>query len=139
MRVRNLLIGIALHFALIFSTLLLTLAPVRWLVRKFVYSPGQGPERAASANDRLEMRAVATVDDAENRAPRRALGRFVFDGPGYYVTGVFLAQAALVLLKDDAPAAKMGGGFLTPATLGEAYAERLRGVGMTLEAKLLDN
>lgn len=52
------------------------------------------------------------------------------------VTGIFLADAALTLLKDDVPANKLGGGFLTPACLGQAYIDRLAEHGFKIETKL---
>lgn len=53
------------------------------------------------------------------------------------VTGIFLAEAALSLLKDDVTAKKFGGGFLTPATLGEPYIDRLRDAGFKIETKMI--
>jgi short subunit dehydrogenase-like uncharacterized protein len=53
------------------------------------------------------------------------------------VTGIFLAQAALTLLKDEVPAKKLGGGFLTPATLGQPYIDRLAEQGFEIETEML--
>lgn len=53
------------------------------------------------------------------------------------MTGIFLADAALTLLKDDVPAKKLGGGFLTPATLGQAYIDRLAEHGFKIETMLM--
>ena len=52
------------------------------------------------------------------------------------VTGIFLAEGALTLLKDDVAAKKLGGGFLTPATLGQAYIDRLGEHGFKIETKM---
>ena len=50
------------------------------------------------------------------------------------MTGVTLAEAAITLLRDDSPAKRIGGGFLSPATLGQAYLDRLNDAGMKFEA-----
>ena len=49
-----------------------------------------------------------------------------------------LGDAALTLLKDDVPAKKLGGGFMTPATLGQAFIDRLGEHGFKFEAKMLE-
>lgn len=54
------------------------------------------------------------------------------------MTGIFLADGALTLLKDDVPAKKLGGGFMTPACLGQAYIERLGEHGFKIETKMLE-
>lgn len=53
------------------------------------------------------------------------------------VTGIFVAQAALTLLRDEVAAKEVGGGFLTPAMLGNAYVERLEANGFRIETELL--
>jgi len=45
MRARNVLIGFGIHIALTFGFLALALPPVRWLLKYFVYHPGQGPTK----------------------------------------------------------------------------------------------
>ena len=45
MRARNFLQGIGIHIALTVGMLALLLPPVTWLLRKFVYQPGQGPTK----------------------------------------------------------------------------------------------
>jgi short subunit dehydrogenase-like uncharacterized protein len=47
----------------------------------------------------------------------------------YILTGVFLAEAAITVLRDETPARKYGGGVLTPAMLGQSYIDRLAKVG----------
>lgn len=60
-----------------------------------------------------------------------------FEGSAYHMTGIFLAQAAISLLRDDSLAKKMGGGVLTPATLGAAYIDRLQKAGIKFETRTL--
>lgn len=45
MRARNALYGFGIHLALTFGFLTLILPPVRWLLKKFVYQPGEGPTK----------------------------------------------------------------------------------------------
>ena len=53
------------------------------------------------------------------------------------MTGIFLAEAAMSLLNDDSEAKKLGGGVLTPATLGAPYIERLQKAGIKFETRVL--
>ena len=53
------------------------------------------------------------------------------------VSGVFAAEAALTLLKDDVTAKKLGGGFMTPATLGQPYIDRLADAGFEIEVEMV--
>ena len=53
------------------------------------------------------------------------------------MTGVFAAEAAITLLRDETLAGKIGGGFLTPATLGGAYLDRLQKAGVKLEVSVM--
>jgi short subunit dehydrogenase-like uncharacterized protein len=48
-----------------------------------------------------------------------------------------LAEAAITLLKDDVVAKKLGGGVLTPATLGQPFIDRLHNAGFKFETKML--
>ena len=45
MRARNALQGFGVHLAMTFGMLALVLPPVRWLLKSFVYQPGQGPSK----------------------------------------------------------------------------------------------
>jgi short subunit dehydrogenase-like uncharacterized protein len=55
----------------------------------------------------------------------------------YYLTGMLLAEAAITIAREQTPAHKMGGGLLTPATLGEAYFERVRKGGLFTEIRMM--
>jgi len=44
-RAGSLLKGVLMHFALIFGFMALMLPPVRWLLQRFVYQPGEGPTK----------------------------------------------------------------------------------------------
>ena len=129
--------GIAIHWIFSVGPLLLKLAPIRWLLRLFVYQPGQGPTRDSVAEDGVEYRAIATAD-SDRQPPLRAMATSSYKGSIYDLTGIYLAAAALTLLHDDCRAKEMGGGFLTPATLGQGYIERCRGAGVRLETKMFE-
>jgi short subunit dehydrogenase-like uncharacterized protein len=43
--------GVAIHLGLAFASILLTLSPVRSLIKKFIYQPGQGPTVEANATN----------------------------------------------------------------------------------------
>lgn len=134
--VRNVAVGIVVHFAMAFGALALALPPFRWLAKKFLYAPGQGASREATNKDSLEYRAVATADqDGPN--PGRAFGKLRWDGGNYYFTGVCLAEAAMVLLQEDDLVKRLDGGVLTPAMIAQPFIERLRRAGMVFEVEMM--
>ena len=137
-RVRNTLIGIGVHVALAFAGLALLFPPIRWLAKKLVYQPGQGASMESTKREALEYRAIATADqDTPN--PSRAIAKFRYDGGLYYLTGLFLAEAAMVILQDEEMVRRLGGGVLTPALLGQHFIERLKKAGVTFEVEMLPN
>lgn len=130
-RVPSRLVGAGIHFALGLFTVCLMISPLRWLARKFVYAPGSGPERSTHQSEEFELRALGSAD----KKPGQVLGRFSYKGGIYYMTGVLMAEAAMVLLKDKSLVQKLGGGILTPAMLGDGFIERLRNVGFEIEVQ----
>ncbi|MCJ1405611.1 hypothetical protein MMC11_008839 [Xylographa trunciseda] len=133
---RNSFTGLVSHLVIIFGTVLLAIPPVRWLAKMVVHQPGEGPTKESTAKDRVEFRAIATADTEDSQ---RAIAECGYNGSAYDFTGVLMAEAAISILRDgnETPARKIGGGVLTPATLGEAYVDRLRNVGVVLEASML--
>ena len=132
--VRNRLVGIIVHFTIALVTLALTLPLVRWLARKVVYQPGTGPTRESSQKDYIEWRAIGVADSAQLQ---KGFAKLAFHGSAYKLTGVFLAEAAMVILRDRCTAHDLGGGILTTATLGRPYVERLQNSGVEIETYLL--
>jgi short subunit dehydrogenase-like uncharacterized protein len=55
----------------------------------------------------------------------------------YHLTGILLAEAALSIVRDITPAHEIGGGILTPATLGAPYLERLKKAGVKMEVRTM--
>jgi short subunit dehydrogenase-like uncharacterized protein len=95
--------------------------PTRWLLERFLPSPGEGPSPEAQRNGFFDLRLLGrTVDD------RTLQVKVTGDrDPGYGSTGKMLGQAAACLALDT-PKAKTPGGFWTPATIfGDRLVERL--------------
>ncbi|KAF4548740.1 Hypothetical protein D9617_25g060690 [Elsinoe fawcettii] len=137
MTARNVFVGLLTHLAIAVGGLALLLSPLRAILKRLVYAPGQGPTRDESKNDYIEYRAIAEADSTDPSEPKRAFGRFAFEGSAYHMTGVFLAQAAISLLRDESLAKELGGGILTPATLGASYVERLQKVGFKVDLRMM--
>ena len=135
MRVSNYAWGVAVHLGLMIATLLLTIRPFRTMIKKFIYQPGQGPAAQVTANDILEYRAVGVAD--QQGPEKKAMVTFRYEGGLYFLTGIFLAEAAMVLLKEKTLVEQLGGGVLTPACLGEAFVERLQNANVHVSGKLL--
>ena len=137
MTVRNALVGAIAHFALMLGAVALSLGPVRWLVQKFVYAPGEGDSKENTKKEVVEWRALATADE-DSSEPKRAFGRFRWEGGHYYLTGLLLAEAAMVILRDRKAGRDQNvGGVLTPATLGQPFIDRMRQAGIILEVGLI--
>ncbi|KAE8371364.1 Saccharopine dehydrogenase-domain-containing protein [Aspergillus bertholletiae] len=138
LRVRNVLVGVAVHFAFVTGLLLLLLPPVRWLLRKYIYAPGSGPRMEESVHDRLVYRAVATADQ-NTSDPKRALGKLKYEGTMYVFTGLLLAEAAMAILENEEKVKKVSRcGIVTPATLGQEYIDRLEKVGCQIETEVFN-
>ncbi|KAK7538551.1 Saccharopine dehydrogenase-domain-containing protein [Phyllosticta citribraziliensis] len=128
--------GALVHFVMLFGAAMIALPPVRWTLRKLVYQPGEGPSVEDTKDDFCHYKAVGIADTAKQE---RALGQLVFKGSQYYFTGLAIAEAALVILRgqQNTEAKKLGGGILTPATLGDEYVERLRDSNVKIDVKLI--
>ncbi|KAI9845256.1 MAG: hypothetical protein M1837_005012 [Sclerophora amabilis] len=114
----------------------LALSPVRWLLKKFVYAPGQGPDVESERKGFIGYRAIGVADQTST-TPARALSEFEYRGSPYEMTGTLVSEAAITILREETLAKKLGGGLLTPATLGQPYVDRLANVGISLVTKLL--
>ncbi|KAL9603475.1 MAG: hypothetical protein Q9219_001162 [cf. Caloplaca sp. 3 TL-2023] len=139
MRVKNSLAGIILHFALALGLIVLAVPPLRWLVQVAAHNfhaPGQGAAKEDTAQDCCEFRAIAEADH-DSPKPKKAMAKFRYQGGIYYMTGLFLAEAAMVLLQEDELVRKLGGGLLTPAMLGQPFIDRLRNAGVVLESRII--
>ena len=136
MRVKSITTGVLLHCVFAIGALALVFSPVRWLAKKLVTQPGQGPSREAAAKEFLEYRAVAVADRPEPNPPR-AISRFRYDGGMYYLTAILLVESAMVIFEDASLSDRLGGGLLTPACLGQPFIDRMHNSGITLETDIL--
>jgi len=103
--------------------------PTRWLMRRLMPKPGQGPTPAAREAGFFKILLAARSD---GESPLEVRGRVGGDSdPGYGETSKMLAESALCLALDELPARA---GILTPASaMGTALIERLRATGMIFE------
>ena len=137
MGVSNYVVGVLLHCAVVFGSLLLLVKPLRSLIRRFIPQPGQGPAAESTAKDTLEVRAIASADDATDGKAKKARALMRYEGGWYYFTGLLMAEAAMVVLENEDLVNELGGGLLTPACLGDAFVERLRKVNVKIEAEMM--
>ncbi|KAL4780159.1 Saccharopine dehydrogenase-domain-containing protein [Aspergillus varians] len=136
LHVRNTFIGILFHFAFLIGMALLMLPPVRWLVKKMIYAPGSGPTIDSGRNDRCEYRAIATPDQ---NTSKRVLGKLKVEGSMYQITGMLMAEAAMVILENEEKVKRVSrAGIVTPAVLGQEYLDRLDKVGCHVETEVLE-
>jgi len=77
------------------------------------------------------------VADEPNPSATRALAKLRYARGPYHITAAFLAQGAATILYEEGLLERVGGGFLTPAVIGQSYIERLRGSGMTIDTVVL--
>lgn len=136
MRTSNILTGLTFKFALGFVGFLLALPPTRWLlsplIKEFVIpSPGEGPTKESMKNDFMSYRGVGIAEGSE----RKVTAKVDLAHGGYEATGLTLAAAAQVILRgrlSETEAGRLGGGILTPATLGDQYVDTLNDFGMKI-------
>jgi len=95
----------------------------------------QGLAVKANSEDILEYRAVAVAD--QQGPERKAMATFRYEGGLYYLTGILLAEAAMILLKEKELVEQLGGGVLTPACLGQRFVERLQNASVQISGKPL--
>lgn len=82
-KTRNILTGTMTHYGLIMGDFLLLCPPIRSLMRKFIFSPGEGPDKVKTQKDYIEFRAVAKPD-TDGDTHKQAFGRLSYTGSMYY-------------------------------------------------------
>lgn len=138
MRAKTLLAGAAINFGLALFGLLFAFPPSRWilspLVKRFILpKQGEGPSRESMKKDFLDYKAIA-IADTDKREVVRA--RLQIPNGAYIATGQTLAAAAMVILRgrlEETEAGRLGGGILTPATLGQQLADQLEDFGFKID------
>ncbi|KAK6341319.1 hypothetical protein TWF696_008398 [Orbilia brochopaga] len=151
-RVKNVLEGVALWATIAVLSVGVLLAPFRWIARRVITQPGSGPSQDFNAHRQgtLEWRAVGVADTNDGKGEKKVLGSFKYDeGDAYALTGLLIVEAALSVLdvqrqreagtlkEEECLAGRIGGGVLTPASLGEVFLRRLDKVGVKVDAKKL--
>ncbi|KAF2270305.1 hypothetical protein CC78DRAFT_486273 [Lojkania enalia] len=141
MRAKNIMAGALFRFGVALGGLLLAFPPSRWiltpLIKKFfIPAPGEGPSKETMKKEFMSYRALAIADTDKKE---KVLGKMDIAHGGYVITALTLSAAADLILRGDlaaTEAGKLGGGILTPATLGEQYLEKLRSFGLNIEVGL---
>lgn len=137
MNVPNAFVGVATHFALVALALVLFIPPLRWLTSVIGPKQGTGPSDEKKEGNRIEFRGIAT-GEKEDGTEVQSMGRFVYEGCPYTLTGVVATEAAMVLVRNEDMVQGLGGGYLTPAMLRQDFMDRLQKVGIVMEAKILE-
>lgn len=135
-RAPSALIGALIHYVLSFGMVALYFAPVRWLLKKLAYEPGQGQTKEEVAKNEMRYKCIATADGPEKK---RAMSKFGFVGGGYYMTGILVVEAAMTVLRGKDNLAKKLGGMVTPACLEMEYVERLKKAGIQIECAMMED
>lgn len=136
LRVPSALMGAIVHYVLSFGMVALYFAPFRWLLKKFVYQPGQGPTKEEFEKHEMHYKCIATSDSPEKK---RAVSTFGFVGGGYYMTGMLVVEAAMTVLRGKENLATKLGGMVTPACLEMEYIDRLKKAGIKIESGMMAN
>lgn len=109
---------------------LMSMAPTRSLLDRFLPEPGEGPSEKTRQNGRFRVEVTART--ASGRALRSTVA--AKGDPGYAATAVMLGESALALALDGDRLPRRAG-VLTPATaIGLPLADLLRTHGFTLTA-----
>lgn len=75
--------GMLMHYFIVIGGYLLLLAPVRTLVRRFVFKPGDGPDTKKAKDEVIELQAVGKpVPTTEEN--KQVLGKLRYHGSMYY-------------------------------------------------------
>jgi short subunit dehydrogenase-like uncharacterized protein len=137
MRASSLLGGLAVKLALGLTGLLLALPPTRWILAPLMKTflipkPGEGPSRESMKKDFMSYRGVGVAEGSG----ARVTATIDCAHGGYVATGITLAAAANVILRGrlaETEAGRLGGGILTPATLGQQYVDTLNEFGIKIK------
>ena len=117
-------------FGLVAAFLIIS-TPLKWLIRRFLPQPGEGPSLEVQNNGWFKGVFIAEAEDGEKQ-----VSTIYGDGdPGYKSTSKMLCESALTIaLSDNLPGGEDFGGFLTPATgLGIPLIERLKKADIKFE------
>lgn len=124
--------GILTHLILRLVMLVIAFPPIQWLAAKYLIpASGTGPDLTTAADsERQEFVAIGAPSTSKGD---KVSARYVYDGSLYYCSAAMGVEAALSILGEKTYAHGIGGGILTPATLGMPFIERLRNAGIKIE------
>ncbi|KNG45372.1 saccharopine dehydrogenase [Stemphylium lycopersici] len=133
-RAPNFFFGLAQKVLLTSVAVVLAIPMTRWiaepLFKMIIPSPGQGPAKESMKEDFMHYRGVGSTEEG-----KKVIANLEVAHGGYVATAITLSAAAKVLLRgrlEDTEAGRLGGGILTPATLGDQYVETLNEFGMKI-------
>ncbi|RAR08107.1 saccharopine dehydrogenase [Stemphylium lycopersici] len=133
-RAPNFFFGLAQKVLLTSVAVVLAIPMTRWiaepLFKMIIPSPGQGPAKESMKEDFMHYRGVGSTEEGN-----KVIANLEVAHGGYVATAITLSAAAKVLLRgrlEDTEAGRLGGGILTPATLGDQYVETLNEFGMKI-------
>ncbi|KAH7121661.1 Saccharopine dehydrogenase-domain-containing protein [Dactylonectria macrodidyma] len=119
------------HFTLVISLMLFCVSPIRWLVTRFCFKSGDGPNESFRQKCSFEYRTSGIADNAQGQ---QVIGRLMFNGDPYLFTALCLGEVALLLSRDASTLTRLqGGGILTTAQLGSTFLDRLEKNGVQIE------
>lgn len=112
--------------------LIISFPPIQWLAAKYLIpASGTGPDLATAAkSERQEFHAIGAPSKSKGD---QVSARYVYEGSLYYCSALMGVEAALSILGEKTYAHEIGGGILTPATLGMPFIERLCNAGIKIE------
>ncbi|PNP58749.1 hypothetical protein THARTR1_01765 [Trichoderma harzianum] len=108
----------------------------RFILTRFIYPEGYSPDPKRLKDDRFSHRTLAVADTGDESTAKRTIVDFKFQGDQYKFTGIAMVEAAVTLLEGGTEAHRLGGGVMTPAMLGDKYAENLQRPGSGVEISI---
>lgn len=138
MRAKSIIKGAMFRWGFTLFGLFMAIPLTRWilspLIRKFVVpKPGEGPTKDTMKDDFISYRGLGIADTDKRE---KVIAKLDCAHGGYAATALTLAAAADVILRgrlEETEAGRLGGGIVTPATLGELYVTKLNEFGMKIE------
>lgn len=75
--------GMLMHYSIVMVGYLLLLAPVRALMKLFVFKPGDGPDTKKTKEEVVELQAIGKPVPV-NKEKKQVLGKLTYHGSMYY-------------------------------------------------------
>ncbi|KAK4084361.1 uncharacterized protein Triagg1_841 [Trichoderma aggressivum f. europaeum] len=115
---------------------LLSFSVTRFILTRFIYPEGYSPDPKRLEDYRFSHRTLTVADTGDESTAKRAIVDFKFQGDQYKFTGIAMVEAAVTLLEGGTEAHRLGGDVMTPAMLGDKYAENLQRPGSGVEISI---